>query len=92
MVKEFAYQSREQIRKGDWVLFHGQPGEIEFVVREAVGDPAVDWYMTEFGGGVMVAEPKVMGHAFLNGSDIGDELVFVARGIDESQDTKASVE
>jgi len=37
------YQSGEEIRKGDKVLFHGEPGEIEFVVDKLVGDPVVDW-------------------------------------------------
>ena len=37
------YQSGEEIRKGDRVLFHGEPGEIEFVAEKLVGDPAVDW-------------------------------------------------
>jgi hypothetical protein len=28
----FTYQSGEEIKKGDRVLFHGEQGEIEFVV------------------------------------------------------------
>jgi hypothetical protein len=35
------YQSREEIRKGDKVLFHGESGEIELVVDKLVGDPAL---------------------------------------------------
>jgi hypothetical protein len=48
------YLSGEEIRKGDRVLFHREPGEIEFVVDKLTGDAAVDWYMHEFGGGVMI--------------------------------------
>jgi hypothetical protein len=36
------YRSGEEIKKGDRVLFHGEPGEIEFVVESVVGDPAMD--------------------------------------------------
>ena len=54
----FMYQSGEPIRKGDRVLFHSEPGEIEFVVDKLVGEPAMDWYMGEYGGAVMVLEPK----------------------------------
>lgn len=46
------YQSGEEIRKGDKVLFHGEPGEIEFVADKLVGDPAMDWHMREQGPGV----------------------------------------
>jgi len=88
-MKAFTYQSGQEIRRGDRVLFHGEPGEIEFVVREAVGDPATDWYMTKFGGGVMVAESKVFGHVFLSETNTDEDLVFVARG---NEDTGASPE
>ena len=36
------YQTGDEIRKGDRVLFHGEPGEIEFIVDALSGDPAVD--------------------------------------------------
>lgn len=81
----FTYQSGEEIRKGDRVILHGEPGEIEFVVNKIVGDSAMDWYMSEFGGGVMVAEPKVFGRAFLSQSDIDEYLEFVRRGNDEME-------
>ena len=61
----FTYQSGEEIKKGDHVLFHGEPGEIEFVADALIGDPAMDWYVEEHGGGVMVIEPKYFGQAFL---------------------------
>jgi hypothetical protein len=36
-----------EIRKGDRVLFHGEPGEIEFVADRLVGDPVVAWNVKE---------------------------------------------
>ena len=52
----FTYQTGEEIKKGDRVTFHGDPGEIEFISDPLVDDPQ-DWYIKEFGGGVMVIEP-----------------------------------
>jgi hypothetical protein len=52
----FTYQTGEEIKKGDRVTFHGDPGEIEFISDSLVDDPQ-DWYIKEFGGEVMVIEP-----------------------------------
>ena len=51
----FLYPSREEIKAGDRVTYHGEPGEIEFVADKVIGDSAIDWYVTEHGGGVMIA-------------------------------------
>lgn len=74
------YQSGEEIRKGDKVLFHGEPGEIEFVVDKLVGDPAMDWHMKEQGPGVMILEPKAFGRAYIRDIENAEDLVFVSRG------------
>jgi hypothetical protein len=55
------YQSGEEIRKGDRVLFHSEPGEIELVAEKTIGDPDVDWHIKENGPGVMILEPKFFG-------------------------------
>jgi hypothetical protein len=47
----FTYQSGEEIRKGDRVLFHAEPGEIEFVADAIIGDPETEWYVEQYGGG-----------------------------------------
>ena len=75
------YRSGEEIKKADRVLFHGNPAEIELVASNITGDPATDWYIEEFGGGVMVSEPKVFGRAFVSADQIADEedLEFVSR-------------
>jgi hypothetical protein len=74
------YATGEEIRKGDRVLFHGEPGEIELVADSAVADPETDWYVQEYGGGVMVLEPKNFGRAFLPEPQTTEDLEFVARG------------
>jgi hypothetical protein len=71
------YISGEEIRKGDRVLFHGEPGQIEFVVDGFVGNPRIDWHMREHGAGVMVHEPKYFGSAYVREMT---HLVFVSRG------------
>jgi hypothetical protein len=75
----FFYQSGEQIKRGDRVRLHGEPGEIEFVADPA-GDPS-DWFVKEYGGGVMIAEPKVFGSLFINAPvSQYEDLEFVSRG------------
>jgi hypothetical protein len=71
--------SGEEIRKGDRVLFHGEPGEIELVADPAVANPETDWYVQEYGRGVMVLEPKNFGRAFLPEPQTAEDLEFVSR-------------
>jgi hypothetical protein len=79
----FKYQSGEEIKKGDRVLFHGEVGEIEFVAEEP-GNPETDWYVKEYGGGVMIREPKVFGSVFIPADQVEEteDLEFVARADD----------
>ena len=74
------YRSGDDIRKGDKVFFHGEPGEIEFVVDELVGDPTMDWYMREQGPGVMVLEPKLFRRVFVHNTENAEDLQLVSRG------------
>jgi hypothetical protein len=55
----FTYQSGEEIQKGDCVLFHGEPGEIEFVADARIGDPAMDWYVEEHDVGTNLPQNEV---------------------------------
>ncbi len=74
------YQIGEEIKKGDRVLFHGEPGRIELVVVE-LGDPTTDWFMQEYGGGVMILE-RVAGRTFIPAEqvvDLCEDLEFVSR-------------
>jgi hypothetical protein len=74
------YPSGVEIRKGDRVLFHGEAGEIELVASD-LGDAETDWYIQEYGGGVMILEPKVFGRAFIPAAQLveTEDLEFVAR-------------
>jgi hypothetical protein len=74
------YRSGEKIRKGDRVLFHGNPAEIALVASDPDGAEA-SWYLQEFGGGVVVLDPAVSGRNFIRAASIPEyeDLVFVSR-------------
>jgi hypothetical protein len=74
----FFYQSGEQINPRDRVSLHGEPAEIESVHDPA--DGLSDWYVETHGGGVMIAEPKVFGHLFIDAPADYEDLEFVSRG------------
>jgi hypothetical protein len=78
------YMAGEDIRKGDFVRFHGEPGRVEFIAESLIGDPEIDWHVNEFGGGVMILEPKVFGRAFLPEPDTTEDLVLVSRADETS--------
>ncbi len=72
-------QSGEEIRKGDRVLYHREPAQIEFVASDP-NNSELEWFLQEYGGGVMVLE-GVSGRTFIPTDQIGDcdDLEFVAR-------------
>ena len=84
----FKYRSGEEIKNGDCVLFHRQAAKVEFVASEP-GDPKTNWYLQEFGGGVMISELTVSGRTFIPASQIGEyeDLEFVSRADVLSQDS-----
>jgi hypothetical protein len=75
----FFYYSGEEIEAGDRVTYHDADGEIEFVAEHLTGDPGIDWYITELGGGVMIREPKFFGSVFITDTANDVDLIFVAR-------------
>ena len=78
-MKSFNYQSGEEIRAGDKITFHREPGEVEFTVSGKSGDAAMDWYVDKFpGGGVMVVA-RNFGNVFLSQDDIDEDLLLVSR-------------
>jgi hypothetical protein len=74
------YQSGEEIKQGDHVLFHGNPAEVELVACDP-NDPEAAWYIKEFGGGVLILDPTVSGRTFIPKADLGEyeDLEFVSR-------------
>jgi hypothetical protein len=79
-VKPFIYTTGEDIRKGDRITYHGEPGEVEFVVTGLVGDSEMDWYAQQFpGGGIMVTASR-FGNVFVGVDDIDETLEPKSRG------------
>jgi hypothetical protein len=76
------YRSGEEIKKGDHVLFHGNPAEVELVACDPRESEAA-WYMKEFGGGVLVSDPMVSGRTFIPKEqlDENEDLEFVSRAM-----------
>lgn len=78
----FFYMTREPILAGDRVLLDGYPGEIE-TIADPLEDPS-DWFVEQFGGGVLVLEAR-FGRVFLTPEYAAfEELVFVARRAESS--------
>jgi len=74
------YRSGDEIRKGDRVLFHGKPAEVELVAFDP-NEPEHAWYVQEFDGGVMILDPMVSGRTFIAKDQLNDyeDLEFVSR-------------
>jgi hypothetical protein len=74
------YQSGQDIKKGDRILYHGNPAEIELVATDP-NDSEATWYIQEFGGGVMVLDPMASGRTFISADQIpeDEDLEFVSR-------------
>jgi hypothetical protein len=74
------YRSGDEIKKGDRVLFHGNEAKIELVARDP-DDPEESWYVSEYGGGVMVSDPLVSGRTFIQAGSLAEyeDLVYVSR-------------
>jgi hypothetical protein len=77
-VPEFRYQSGEEIRDGDRILYHGESGYVEFVVSRRTDNPERDWFLDEFGGGVMV-NAETFGSVFIHEPHDDEDLELVAR-------------
>jgi hypothetical protein len=76
MQKAWVYPSGEEVRAGDRIRYCGEEGVVDFVVSESTGDSDRDWFMDEYGGGVMIMAAG-FGSVFI--SDADDQLELVAR-------------
>lgn len=79
-MKTFTYESGEDVKKGDQITYHGELGNVEFVVTEKVGDPARDWYIDRFPGGGFMIHTGSLGSVFVTESDTDEDLQLVSRG------------
>ena len=78
----YTYRSGQEIRTGDRIVYAGHPGRVDFVAHPAA-DPT-NWYVTEYGGGVMIDVPQAMGAVFLSDPQDDEDLEFVSRQPDQS--------
>ena len=77
----FTYQSGAEVCTGDRISYHGQPGEVEFVITGKSGDPALDWYLDEYPGGGFMITAAGFGNVFLTAKDTEQDLQLASRRI-----------
>lgn len=73
------YRSGTEIKQGDSIRYHGEPGAVEFVVTQPSDDPARNWFVQQFPGGGIMIQAKGFGSVFLGLNDIDEQLEFVNR-------------
>jgi hypothetical protein len=78
-MKAFRYGSGDEIRTHDRVTYHGEPGEVEFVVAEKTGDAAMDWYVEQHPGGGVMLRVRNFGNVFLTETGSEEDLLLVQR-------------
>ncbi|HEV3114850.1 MAG TPA: hypothetical protein VGY99_30560 [Candidatus Binataceae bacterium] len=78
-MKRFTYRSGDEIRAGDHIAYHTEPGTVEFVVTAKSGDAAMDWYAEQYPGGGFMITAKDFGNVFLTEKDIDEDLELVRR-------------
>jgi hypothetical protein len=78
---QFRYQSGEEVKKGDRVTYMRVAMEVEFIANPDAPERETDWYIKEYGGGIMVWErnPKTYGRVFFRRTEDVDELLLVRR-------------
>lgn len=69
-MKTFSYRSGDDVRPGDLVRYQGEPGTVDFVVTEKVGDQSMDWYLEQFAGGGFMIAAETFGQIFVTSADI----------------------
>jgi hypothetical protein len=80
-VKVLKYRSGEDVVAGDSVSYHGEPGEVQFVVNGVTGDAAIDWYAERYPRGGFMITAKGFGNVFVSVDDIDEDLALVSRKI-----------
>jgi hypothetical protein len=85
-MKRFAYSTGEEVRDGDRVRYHGEPGVVKFVITERTGNEDMDWYLDEFPEGGFAIDAKSFGLVFLTESQRTEDLEFVSRRDEQKHD------
>jgi hypothetical protein len=78
-MRSFRYYSGEEVRKGDRITYHGESGEVEFLVTDKTGDATMDWYIENSPEGGFMIRANNFGNVFLTDSETDEDLLFVAR-------------
>jgi hypothetical protein len=78
--RNFRYQSGEEIKARDQITYHGESGEVEFVVVEKTGEAAMDWYLNQYPGGGIMLNVNNLGNVFLSEIEKDEDLKFISRG------------
>ncbi len=79
------YASGQHIRTGDRVTYHGEPGEVEFVVTERTGDVELDSYLEQFPAGGVMVRARGFGRVFVGDPEVQEDLLFVGSGGEAGQ-------
>jgi len=72
----FRYQSGEEIRAADRILYASEPGTIDFVTTPEDSEHA--WYVEQYGGGCMILVAP-FGSLFVDNPQDDEDLEFVSR-------------
>jgi hypothetical protein len=60
-------------------MYHGELGEVVFVVVDRVGDPALDWYMDQYPNGGFMVKSVGFGSVFLTARETCNDLELLSR-------------
>jgi hypothetical protein len=78
-VRTFRYQSGEEIQARDRITYHGELGEVEFIVTDKTGDAAMDWYLDQYPSGGIMLKVNNFGNVFLSDIEEDEDVEFVSR-------------
>jgi hypothetical protein len=74
----FTYQTGDNVREGDKIVFQGEPGQVEFVASASSGTPEQKRYAEQHPKGILITTAKGSSIFLTNDHDVKD-LVFISR-------------
>lgn len=79
------YRSGEDIMDADRIRYHGDFGEVEFVLTSHTGNALRDWYLLQFPDGGLMIRTRNFKRLFVSAHAIDYDLVLVSRAPNEPQ-------
>jgi hypothetical protein len=73
------YASGEEIQAADRISYHGDFGEVEFVLTAPSGNALHDWYLQRYAEGGLMIRTSHFGRLFVSARAIDYDLVLVSR-------------